>query len=123
MPSKFSNQYGIMHYHRRSSYDNAISGRKDFPVRSVHAWHAALFTTSFLRRWNNPMAVRLQTTLESMMKDDQNKSGKLNDKSEDENMVERIAKKIVPPSTEVSDQELKNPGEMTPDARPTENRS
>lgn len=37
--------------------------------------------------------------------------------------VERIARKIVPPSTEVSDDELSNPGKMTPEAPPTDNRS
>ncbi len=37
--------------------------------------------------------------------------------------LERLARKIVPPSTEVDDKDLNNPGQMTPDAPPTDNRS
>jgi hypothetical protein len=37
--------------------------------------------------------------------------------------LERIARKIVPPSTEVDDEDLKNPGRMTPKSPPTDNRS
>jgi hypothetical protein len=40
-----------------------------------------------------------------------------------DNAVERAARKIVPPSTEVSDDELKDPGRMTPGAPPADNRS
>ena len=41
----------------------------------------------------------------------------------DDNAVERIAKKIDPPGTEATNQDIKNPGEMTPDATPVNNRS
>lgn len=37
--------------------------------------------------------------------------------------LERTIKKIVPPSHEVSDEDLKDPGGMTPGAPPTDNRS
>ena len=37
--------------------------------------------------------------------------------------LERIAKQIVPPSQEISSDDLKDPGRMTPAAPPTDNRS
>lgn len=37
--------------------------------------------------------------------------------------LERIARKIVPPSTEVDDEDLINPGKMTPGSPPADNRS
>jgi hypothetical protein len=37
--------------------------------------------------------------------------------------LERIAEQIVPPSQEISDDDLKDPGKMTPAATPTDNRS
>lgn len=40
-----------------------------------------------------------------------------------DNKLERIVKQIVPPSQEVSDDDLKDPGRMTPAAPPTDNRS
>jgi hypothetical protein len=42
---------------------------------------------------------------------------------EQDTKLERIVKKIVPPSHEVTDDDLKDPGGMTPDAPPTDNRS
>jgi hypothetical protein len=37
--------------------------------------------------------------------------------------LERLVKHIEPPGREVTDDDLKNPGEMTPGATPTDNRS
>lgn len=41
----------------------------------------------------------------------------------DDSALERIARKIAPPGHEPTDEDLKNPGAMTPDAAPTDNRS
>jgi hypothetical protein len=41
----------------------------------------------------------------------------------DDSILERAARKIAPPSNEVSDDDLKDPGRMTPGAPPTDNRS
>jgi len=41
----------------------------------------------------------------------------------DDNIIERTAKRIVPPSTDVDDEDIKDPGRMTPEASPTDNRS
>lgn len=41
----------------------------------------------------------------------------------DENIVERTARRIIPPGTDVNDEDLEDPGRMTPDAPPTDNRS
>lgn len=45
------------------------------------------------------------------------------EEKEDDGLLERIAREIDPPGREVSDQDLKDPGRMTPGARPTVNRS
>lgn len=37
--------------------------------------------------------------------------------------LERIVKTIDPPGRDVTDDDLKDPGEMTPNATPTDNRS
>jgi hypothetical protein len=37
--------------------------------------------------------------------------------------LERLAKHVDPPGREVSDEDLKNPGQMTPGAPPVDNRS
>jgi hypothetical protein len=37
--------------------------------------------------------------------------------------LERLAKEIDPPSREIPDKDLKDPGRMTPDAPPADNRS
>jgi hypothetical protein len=42
---------------------------------------------------------------------------------EHDSKLERIVKQIVPPSHEVTDDDLKDPGRMTPAAPPTDNRS
>ncbi|HEY0844965.1 MAG TPA: hypothetical protein VGE12_06335 [Noviherbaspirillum sp.] len=44
-------------------------------------------------------------------------------RDEDNTGLERIASKIAPPGHEVSDEDLKDPGRMTPGAPPTDNRS
>lgn len=41
----------------------------------------------------------------------------------DDNIVERTAKRIVPPGTDVDNKDIEDPGRMTPDASPTDNRS
>jgi hypothetical protein len=40
-----------------------------------------------------------------------------------DNAAERAAKFIMPPDTEVSDKDIQDPGKMTPDAAPTDDRS
>lgn len=42
---------------------------------------------------------------------------------EQDTKLERVIKKIVPPSHEPSDEDLKDPGNMTPNAPPTDNRT
>lgn len=46
-----------------------------------------------------------------------------NEPDKEDTKLERIAKKIDPPGREVTDDDLKNPGGMTPGATPTDNRS
>lgn len=41
----------------------------------------------------------------------------------DEGKLERMAKKIDPPGEETTNEDLRDPGSMTPDATPTDNRS
>ncbi len=41
----------------------------------------------------------------------------------DDSKLEQLARKIDPPGREVSDEELKDPGRMTPGSPPTDNRS
>ena len=45
------------------------------------------------------------------------------DKRKDGGKLERLARKIDPPSREVSDEDLRDPGRMTPNSTPTDNRS
>lgn len=45
------------------------------------------------------------------------------DRDQKDSKLERVAKQIVPPSQEVSNDDLKDPGRMTPAAPPTDNRS
>ena len=44
-------------------------------------------------------------------------------RKEPDNIVERFGKQLVPPTEETDDDELEDPGTMTPLARPTDNRS
>jgi hypothetical protein len=44
-------------------------------------------------------------------------------KKEDDSLLEDLARAIDPPGREVSDEELKDPGRMTPGAPPVDNRS
>jgi hypothetical protein len=44
-------------------------------------------------------------------------------KDDKDSKLERIAEQIVPPSQEISDEDLKDPGRMTPKAPPTDNRT
>jgi len=41
----------------------------------------------------------------------------------EDSTLERLVKHIVPPGRDVTDDDLKDPGRMTPDARPTDNRT
>lgn len=43
--------------------------------------------------------------------------------NKEDTALERAAKKIVPPSHNVTTDDLKDPGRMTPNAPPTDNRS
>lgn len=45
------------------------------------------------------------------------------DQDPKDSKLERIAKQIVPPSQDVTNDDLKDPGRMTPAAPPTDNRS
>lgn len=45
------------------------------------------------------------------------------ERSKDNTRLENIASKIDPPGRDVSDEDLKDPGRMTPGAPPTDNRS
>ena len=45
------------------------------------------------------------------------------DKKKPEDKLERLARKIVPPSREIKDRDLTDPGRMTPDTPPVDNRS
>jgi hypothetical protein len=53
--------------------------------------------------------------------DDRKRQHKPPDK--DDGKLERLAKKIDPPGKEPTDEDLRDPGSMTPDAQPTDNRS
>jgi hypothetical protein len=63
------------------------------------------------------------------MNQNQNQNQKQKDENQaekqqkDDSVLERMAKTIAPPSHEVSDDELKDPGKMTPGAPPTKNKS
>ncbi len=50
-------------------------------------------------------------------------SRKDTDKDNDQAWLNRIARKIDPPGREPDDDELRDPGNATPDSTPTENRS
>lgn len=45
------------------------------------------------------------------------------DKDKQEGKLEQLAKAIDPPGREVDERDLKDPGRMTPDAPPVDNRS
>ncbi len=45
------------------------------------------------------------------------------DKDNDNALLNRLARKIDPPGREPDDDELRDPGNATPDSTPTENRS
>jgi hypothetical protein len=57
------------------------------------------------------------------MNQDRKDEDQTKNQPQDDSVLERIAKTIAPPSHEVSDDELKDPGKMTPDAPPTKNKS
>lgn len=52
----------------------------------------------------------------------QERKGK-EERSKDNTRLERIASRIDPPGREVRDEDLKDPGRMTPGAPPADNRS
>jgi hypothetical protein len=45
------------------------------------------------------------------------------DSKKDEGILDRLAKKIDPPGQEVDDQDILDPGRMTPGAPPVDNRT
>lgn len=45
------------------------------------------------------------------------------ERSKDNTRLENIASKIDPPGRELKDEDLQDPGRMTPGAQPTDNRS
>lgn len=57
------------------------------------------------------------------MNQDRKDGDQTKNQPQDDSALERIAKTIAPPSHEVSDDELKDPGKMTPGAPPTKNKS
>ncbi len=57
------------------------------------------------------------------MNQDRKDGDQTKNQPQDDSVLERIAKTIAPPSHEVSDDELKDPGKMTPGAPPTKNKS
>jgi hypothetical protein len=52
--------------------------------------------------------------------DDRKLHGK---QDKDDGKLERMAKKIDPPGKETTNEDLRDPGSMTPDTTPTDNRS
>jgi hypothetical protein len=57
------------------------------------------------------------------MNQDRKDGDQTKNQPQDDSVLERIAKTIAPPSHEASDDELKDPGKMTPGAPPTKNKS